>query len=163
MLRQTQQFSRRHLDQRKHLTALGNQRFVIWSCDSKCAPESRALRLIKPSLNHQPITEFGCTAIINFGAYYHRIGLLFGHLCKDETKFLDEMCARDLDETQISDIRDDASAIGIEKHHLHFCADLQWGHGRLSNFKFEISKFARRCLVRRKRMKWLFRRSYSRV
>src|SRR6266480_29814 len=43
MLRQTQQFSRRHLDQREHLAALGDQRVVLWTRDAECAPEPRAL------------------------------------------------------------------------------------------------------------------------
>src|SRR6266550_287733 len=43
MLRQTQQFSRRHLDQCEHLAALGDQRVVLWARDAECAPEPRAL------------------------------------------------------------------------------------------------------------------------
>src|SRR5207253_725646 len=65
MFRQTQQFSRGHLDQRKHLAALGNQRAVLRSCDPECAPEPRACHLIEPAINHQPVSEFGCAAIIN--------------------------------------------------------------------------------------------------
>src|SRR5206468_8068630 len=42
MLRQTQQFSRRHLDQLEHLVALGDYRVVLWTSDAECAPESRA-------------------------------------------------------------------------------------------------------------------------
>src|SRR5512132_3729212 len=43
MLRQTQQFSRRHLDQCEHLAALGDQRVVFWTRDAECAPEPCAL------------------------------------------------------------------------------------------------------------------------
>src|SRR6266566_7849680 len=43
------------------------------------------------------------------------------------------MCARDLNEAQISDIRDHASAIGIEKHHLHICPDSRGSHSMCSS------------------------------
>src|SRR5215470_981949 len=119
MFRQTQQFSRGHLDQCKHLTALGNQCVVLRSCDPKRAPEPGAFHLIEPSVNHEPITELGCAAITNFSAHYYGIRLLLGHFCQGKTELLDKMCACDLDETQISDVRDDASAISIEEHHLH--------------------------------------------
>src|SRR5262249_27629473 len=43
MLRQPQQFSRRHFDQCEHLAALGDQNVVLWARDAECAPEPRAL------------------------------------------------------------------------------------------------------------------------
>jgi hypothetical protein len=60
------------------------------------------LDLIKPPLDHQPIAEFGRAAIINLGAHYDRIRLFLGHFLQGEPKFLGKMCARDLDEAQIS-------------------------------------------------------------
>src|SRR5437660_10729502 len=61
---------------------------------------------------------------------------VFGDFSQGEAEFLGKMCARDLNETQISDIRDDASAIGIEKHHLHLCADSRRSHSVISDLKF---------------------------
>src|SRR5437762_10637984 len=46
MLRQTQQFSRRHLDQREHLAALGDQGVVLRTRNVECAPEPRAFYAI---------------------------------------------------------------------------------------------------------------------
>src|ERR1051326_988088 len=46
------------------------------------------------------------------------------------------MRARDLDETQIRDVRHNTSAIGVEEHHLHFGTNLRrCGHGAL-NLRF---------------------------
>ena len=50
MLRQTQQFSRRHLDQRERLAALGDQRVVLRTRDAECAPEARSTRSNQPSI-----------------------------------------------------------------------------------------------------------------
>src|SRR5439155_18941534 len=55
MLRQTQQFSLWHLDQREHLAAIGDQHVVIRSRDSECAPESHALKPIQHRLYQQMI------------------------------------------------------------------------------------------------------------
>ena len=38
------------------------------------------------------------------------------------------MCPRDLNETQVGDIGDYASAIGVEKHYLHLCPGSRRGH-----------------------------------
>src|SRR5262245_22592165 len=46
MLRQAQQLSRRHLDQREHLPTLSDQHVVLWTCDAECAPDPRALYLV---------------------------------------------------------------------------------------------------------------------
>src|SRR4030095_3526277 len=51
------------------------------------------------------------------------------------TEFLSEERASDLDEAQICDVRHDAPAIGIEKHHLHLCPDMRpidGGHSQQS-------------------------------
>src|SRR6266568_1664943 len=68
MLRQTQHFSRRHLDHRERLAVLGDQRVVLWTRDAECAPESRALYAIQPALNHQPVAEPRRASIIDLGA-----------------------------------------------------------------------------------------------
>src|SRR6266480_623545 len=128
---QAQQFPRWHLDQREHLTALRNQRVVLRSCDPKSAPEPRTFYLIEPTLNHQPISKFSRTAIINLRTYHHGICLLFSHFGQAKAEFFGQMCARDLNETQISDVRHDASAVGVEKHHLHICADSRRSHSIL--------------------------------
>src|SRR2546429_6971605 len=48
------------------------------------------------------------------------------------------MCARDLNEAQISDIRDHASAIGIEKHHVHICPDSRGSHSMCSSVTLKL-------------------------
>src|SRR5262245_29564030 len=80
VLRQTQQFSRRHLDQREHLAALGDQRVVLWPCDAESAPESCAFKTIQPTLNQQPVAEPCRASIIDLGADYNRIRFLLRHL-----------------------------------------------------------------------------------
>src|SRR5215472_2315639 len=133
MLRQTQQLSGRHLDQCKHLAALRDQCVVFWTRDAECAPEPRALYAIQPALNHQPVAELGCASIIDLSADYDRIRLLLHHLHERETELLRKMCARDLNKTQVRNIGDNASAIGIEKHYLDVCANTG-GHGRFHIF-----------------------------
>src|SRR4029450_1644253 len=61
-----------------------------------------------------------------------RMPVVFGHLLEGETEFFGKKRTRDLDETQIGDVRDDTSAIGIEKHHLHLRANARRnGHVRI--------------------------------
>jgi len=68
--------------------------------------------------------------------------VVLGHLREGETELFGKKGTRDFDETQISDVRDDASAIGIEEHHLHLCANARRnGHGRISNFRLQIRAF----------------------
>src|SRR5437016_11685110 len=128
---QTQQFPGWHFDQREHLTALRNQYVVLRSCDPKSAPELRAFHLIESTLDHQPISKFGRAAIINLRTYHHGICLPFSHFGQAKSELFGQMCARDLNKTQISDVRHDASAVGVEKHHLHVCADSRRSHSML--------------------------------
>ncbi len=134
-LRQTQQFRGWHLEERERLTALRNQLVVLRSCDPKSAPEPDTFHLIEPALNYQPISEFRRAAIINLRAYHHGISLLFSHFCQTEAEFLGQMCARDLDEAQIRDVRNHASAVGIEKHHLHVRADSRGSHSTFLSYQ----------------------------
>ena len=133
MLRQTQQFSRRHLDQREHLAALGDQRVVLWTRDAECAPEPRALCAIQPALNHQPVAEPCRASIIDLGADHDGIRFLLRHLHDREPELLRKVCARYLNEAQIRNIGYNASAIGVEKHYLHVCANTG-GHGQFHIF-----------------------------
>jgi len=121
MLRQTQQFSRRHLDQREHLAALGDQGVVLRTRNVECAPEPRAFYAIQPAFDHKPVTEFRRPSVVNLGADHDRICLLLRHLHELEPEFLSKVCARDLDEAQIGDIGYDTSAVGVEKHYLDVC------------------------------------------
>ena len=50
------------------------------------------------------------------------------------------MGARDLNKTQIGDIGNHASAIGIEKHYLHIRVDSRGGHGLYFKFQVEVSR-----------------------
>jgi hypothetical protein len=80
------------------------------------------------------ISELSGPAIINLRSYDYRIPVVLGHFCERKAEFFGKKRTRDLDETQISDVRDDTSAIGIEKHHLQLCADARRnGHGRISD------------------------------
>src|SRR6476646_1097333 len=102
MLRQTQQFSRRHLNQREHLAALGDQRVVLWTRDAECAPEPRALCAIQPALNHQPVAKPCRASIIDLGADHDWIRFLLCHLHDREPKLLRKVCARYLNEDRKS-------------------------------------------------------------
>ena len=68
--------------------------------------------------------------------------MVIGHFREGETEFFSEKRTGDLDETQISDVRDDTSAIGIEEHHLYLCSNARSnGHGRISNSRLQIRPF----------------------
>ena len=134
MLRQTQQFSCRHFDQCQHLSAFGDQRVVLWALDAECAPEPRALCAIEPGLYPWRVAESCCASIIDLGADHNRIRFLLCHLYDREAELLREVCARYLDEAQIRNIGHNASAIGVEKHYLHVCANTG-SHGRFHIFK----------------------------
>src|SRR5437899_12351248 len=86
-------------------------------------PKSRAFQLIEPALNYKAIPKFGRAAIVDLGVDNHRVPLRLSHFCKGEPEFFGEQCTRYLDEAQIRDVRHDAAAVGIEEHHLHFCAN----------------------------------------
>ena len=133
MLRQTQQFSCRHFDQCQHLAALGDQCVVLWARDPECTPEPRSLCAIQPAFNHQLVTEPCRAPIIDLSPGHNRIGFLLRHLHDGEPELLRQVCASDLDETQIRDVGYNASAVGVEKHHLHVCANTG-SHGQFHIF-----------------------------
>jgi hypothetical protein len=93
------------------------------------------LQSIEPPFDDQSIAKFGRATVADLGVDDHGIPLRLGHFCQDQTEFLSEERASDLDEAQICDVRHDAPAIGIEKHHLHLCPDmrpLDSGHSQQS-------------------------------
>src|SRR4051794_2234621 len=136
MLRQTQQFSGRHLDQCERLTALCDQRVVLWALDTECAPEPRALCPIEPAFDYQPVAEPCRASIVDLGADYNRIASLLRHLHDGEPELLGQVCARYLNEPQISDIGYNAAAIRVEKHYLHVCANTG-DHGGFHSFNLD--------------------------
>ena len=85
--------------------------------------------MIEPAFDHELIAKFGSAAIVDLSAYDHGISLVLVHPRETETEFFSEQGPRDLDEAQIGNIGDNASAIGIEEHHLHFRADARRGCG----------------------------------
>src|SRR5439155_1639993 len=101
MLRQPQQFSRLHLNQREHLAALGDQCVVSWTRDAECAPEPRALHVIQPALNYQPVAQSGCASIIDLGADHDGIGFLLRHRHDREPALIRNMRARYVKEPQV--------------------------------------------------------------
>jgi len=78
---------------------------------------------IEAAFHHEPIAEFRCAPVIDFGPDHHRIFLGLGHLREAEAELFGEKGARNFDEAQVSDVMDDRGAIGIEKHHLQFGAN----------------------------------------
>ena len=85
------------------------------------------------ALNHQSVAEPGCAPVIDLGADYNRIRLVLRHLHEREPELLRKMCARDLNKTQVRNVGYNASAIGVEKHYLHACANTG-GHGQFHIF-----------------------------
>jgi hypothetical protein len=55
--------------------------------------------------------------------------LLLRHLYDRKAELLRKVCARGLDEAQIRNIGYNTSAVGVEKHYLHVCANTG-RHGR---------------------------------
>ena len=129
VFRQAEQFCRWHFDEGNHLAALGDQRIIIRPHNAERAPKSQALQLIEPAFDYEPIAKFGGASIINFCADDHGIFFVFGHLREAEAELLGQKRAGRLDEAQISNIRHDASAIGIEEHHPHFRANARRSSG----------------------------------
>jgi len=105
------------------LPAFGDQRAIRRSCDSEGAPESRALQSIKPTIDYQSVTQLCGAAVIDFGPDDHWIFLRLRHFGERKPKLFCQQCPRDLDETEVCDIGDDAATVGIEEHYLHFSAD----------------------------------------
>ena len=87
------------------------------------APEPRAFYAIQPPLNHKSVAELRRLSVVNLGADDDRVRLLLRHLHELKPKLLSKVCARDLDEAQIGNIRYNTSAIGVEKHYLHVCVN----------------------------------------
>ena len=123
LVRDPQQFPLRHLNDREHLAAFGDQRFVDRAHDPERAPEPDALQAIEPAFHHEPIAQFRRAPVIDFRPDHHRIFLRLGHLGEAEPEFFGEKGARDFDEAQVGDVMDDGGAVGIEKHHLQLGAD----------------------------------------
>ena len=75
---------------------------------------------IEPTLDSEMVTKLGGAAIINLGANDDWVSLRSGHFCQLQSKLFGQQSARDFDETQIGNVMNNTTTIGIEKHHLHF-------------------------------------------
>ena len=121
--RKSKQFRRRHFDDREHLAGFHDQGVISWPHDSERAPKSRAIESIEPTLDHEPVAQFGATSIIDLRADNDRIYFGLGHFGEGKAKLFRQKRARYLDEAQISDVVHHTTAVRVEKHHLHFCAN----------------------------------------
>ena len=120
-LGQPQQFCRGHLDQCQHLPAFGDEN--VFSHNPKSAPKPHAIEPLEPTLDREMVTKLGGAALIDFGPNDDWVSLRGCHFCQPQSKLFGQESARDFDETQIGDVMNDPTAIGIEKHHLHFRAN----------------------------------------
>ena len=73
------QFSFWHLDQCKHLAAMGDERIIFGSCNLECTPEPHALYPVQPAFNHELISKLSRPAIINLGSHDYRVPPILGH------------------------------------------------------------------------------------
>jgi hypothetical protein len=134
---QTQHFPPGHLYEHEGLAAFSNQGIVFRPSDPECAPKSHAIEPIKPAVDDESISKLGGAPIIDLGVHDNRVLLRLGHLDEGQTEFFGKQCARDFDEAQICDVRHNSTTIGIEKHHLHLCADVRriWIHHSKTTMK----------------------------
>ena len=128
MLRQAEKFSCGHFDQCEHLAAFGDQRMVIFTNNTEGAPKSRPLDLVEPAFHYQVVRQFCGAPVIDFCSHDYRILLGLGHLREVQAEFFSQSSPGHLDKAQVSDIGNDSTAIGIEKHHLYFNADPDVSH-----------------------------------
>ena len=123
LVRNSEQLRFGHLDDRQHLTAFCNERFINRPHNPECAPKPNPLEPIEPAFDNEPIAQLRRLAVIDFGPDNHRILLVFGHLRQAEPELFREESPRDFNKAQIGDVMDDGGAVGIEEHHLHVGAD----------------------------------------
>jgi hypothetical protein len=120
---------------------------ICWPRNLESAPEPHALHPIQPAFDHKLISESSGAAVINLRSYDYWIPMVLGHFGEREAEGLGETGTRDFDETQISDVRDDTSTIGVEEHHLHLRANTRWnGHGTISDLG-DFAVHARECEI----------------
>src|SRR5439155_11353104 len=94
-----------------------------WPRNSERAPESHALQLIKPTIDHGSVVHLSRPAIIDLRPDNARISLGFRHLGERKSQLFRKLRPRDFDKTEIRNVRGHTAAIGVEEHHLHFGSD----------------------------------------
>src|ERR1700736_5418106 len=87
---QTKQLAGGHLDESKHLTALGDQSLVLRSNNFESTPESHAFQAVEPTFHDQSIAELSRTPIADLSAHHHRISLRFVQFRESQAKFFRE-------------------------------------------------------------------------
>ena len=122
-VRHSKQLRFGHLDDRKHLTAFRDERFINRPHNPERAPKPNPFEPVEPAFDNEAIAQLRGLAVIDFGPDNHRILLVFGHLRQAEPELFGEKSSRDFNEAQIGDVMNDGGAVRIEEHHLHVGAD----------------------------------------
>jgi len=126
---QTQGFALGHLDQCKALAGRDQGEAVGFSDDFKGTPEAGAGDRVEATADEQPIAELGRALVVNLGAGEHREFGRLGHAAQVKAHEGGEAGAAGFDHAQIGEVMDDATAIGIKKHHFLAGFNLGWGAG----------------------------------
>ena len=155
LVRHSKQLCLGHLDDRQHLAAFRDERFINGPHDSEGAPKPNPLEPVEPAFDHEPIAQLRRAAVIDFGPDDHRILLVLGHLREAEPELFGEKSPRDFDEAQVGDVMNDGGAVRIEEHHLHVGAD-----ARRAFVQHAKPSFRKRLLKQRNlsRAEWCLRR-----
>jgi hypothetical protein len=112
-----------HLNDRQHLAAIRDERFIDGAQDSERAPKPDPLEPVEPAFDDEAVAQPGRAPVIDLGPDDHWVFLILGHLGEAKSELLGEMSSRDFDKTQVGNVMNHGGAIRIEEHHLHVSAD----------------------------------------
>lgn len=118
-------FALGHLDEGERLATSDEELRVGGVADFEGAPEAGAFDFFEVAVDDEFVGEFGGFAVIDFGADDDRVELGLRHFTERHAEFGGEAGAGGFDHAEVSDVVDDAAAVGVEEH--DFFAGLNGG------------------------------------
>jgi hypothetical protein len=112
----------------QHLAANNQKLPVARASDRKRAPEPAALKALQLPAHNQRIPQSRGTAVIDLGSNHYWAFPGINHSAQWPAEVFCQQRTVRLDKAKIGNIMDDASSVGVEKHHTYFGFEARRGH-----------------------------------
>ena len=115
----TEETSFRHFHKSEGLLAGDEESIVSWALDLKVAPKSRRGGFSQSAMDLQLIAENRWALVIDLGPDDYGIDRGLGHAVPIHAKPNGQECPCSLDKSQIGNVMNNTTGIGVEKHDLN--------------------------------------------
>ena len=128
VLRKPANLQVRKRNNRQHLAANNQKLPIARASDRKCAPEPGALKALQFPAHNQPIPQMRGPPVIDLGSNHNWAFPRINHGAQWPAEVFCQQRTVRLDKAKIGNIMDDASSVGVEKHHTYFGFEARRGH-----------------------------------